>query len=125
MGHKLKEIFLDLLSFNSPRAKVINLSSILFILAVIPVRIVRDGHSICLFKNFIFPFVFGDNCPMQGCECPACGMTRGMSSLLHGKVMDAWNYNKMVFMVFIVMVVMIVVNAIKWKKNGGGSVSKY
>jgi len=70
--------------------------------------------------------IFGGICPDTGifshCNCPACGMTRGLSRLLRGDIQGALAFNKMVIIVFIVMIVLIVINLIKiikeYKKTG-------
>jgi hypothetical protein len=116
---RIKSVFFEFLSFNSERAKVINLSSILFLLAVIPTRMIENGHSICIFKNFIFPAIFGENCSfLGGCDCPACGMTRSFSNILHGNLKRAWSFNKLAFITLTVMIILIIINVIKLiKKN--------
>ena len=125
MRREIKSIFLDLVSFDSAQAKVFNLVMILLSLAVIPSHYIENGHSICIFRNFIIPWLFSGKCPMTGwfanCECPACGLTRAMSRLLHGDLSGAWDYNRAVFLVLVVMVVVIMVNLVKvvnyYKKN--------
>ena len=115
---RIKSVLLEFLSFNSARAKVINLSSILFLFAIIPLRLIENGHSICLFKNFIFPLIFGDNCPLiGGCNCPACGMGRAFGNILHGNLKQAWSHNKLAPLALIVMISIITINAIKLIKD--------
>jgi hypothetical protein len=60
----------------------------LFIFIVIPTSFFESGHSICIIKN-----VFG-------VECPGCGMTRAISSVFHGNLVGAFQYNKLVVIVF-------------------------
>ena len=123
---ELKGIFLDLVSFNTPQARVFNLSAILIALAVVPTKHLVYSPVKCVFKNVILPLVFRGNCPTSGlfagCECPACGMTRAMSRLLHGDVVGAYGFNKGVFLVLLVMLVLIAINLVKsvreYKKNG-------
>ena len=113
---KLSLFFLSLLSFNNPGAIVINLSSILIALTIIPSKYIEYSPFKCVFKNLLLPLIFGGVCPTTGfftnCNCPACGMTRGMSRLLHGDWRGALNYNRMVIVVFVVMVILIMVNII-------------
>jgi len=49
-------------------------------------------------------------------------MTRGLSKLLHGDPIGAWNFNKMVFVVFVVIMVLLITNIIRtvkfYKKTG-------
>lgn len=119
--NKLLSFLIDCLSFNTPKAIVFNLSSILLILAVIPTKVIVNLPTICIFKNFILPIAFKGKCPTSGlfanCECPACGLTRAMSSLLHGNLQAALGYNHLVIIVFIVMVFIIIINLIKIKRN--------
>ena len=118
---KLKSFFLDLLSFNSPKAIVINLSSIFIILASIPTEFLNYSPVKCVFKTIIFPLIFGGVCPEEGffayCNCPACGMTRAMSRLLHGDLVGAYGFNKLVFIVFIIMVIVLITNLYKINKK--------
>ena len=43
---------------------------------------------VCLYRNLF------------GIDCPTCGMTRAFSSVLHGHLLAAWNYNHLVSIVF-------------------------
>lgn len=117
MKQKIKAFILDLLSFDSPQAKVINLVSILLILALVPTGSLQYSPFKCVFKNLILPLVFRGNCPTEGlfadCECPACGLTTAMSRLLHGDLAGAWNHNRLVFAVFLVMLMIIIVNVVR------------
>lgn len=114
---KIKFVFFDFLSFGSPQAKVFNLTSILILLRIIPTSSLSNLPIKCVFKTLILPIIFRGHCPLTGifadCNCPACGMTRGMSRLLRGDFTAAWNFNKMVFIVFVVMVILIIINLIK------------
>ena len=60
----------------------------LCILFFVPTSLLESGHSICLIKN-----VFG-------VECPGCGMTRAILSVLHGNLVGAFQYNKLIVVVF-------------------------
>ena len=115
---RVKSTFFEFLSFNSERAKVVNLSSILLFLTIIPTKVIENGHSICIFKNFIFPTLFGEGCSfIGGCDCPACGMTRSISNILHGNIKRAWSFNKLAFIALTIMVALIIINAIKLIKG--------
>jgi hypothetical protein len=121
MGRKLVKYFLDLISFNSPQAITINIFLIFLVLAIIPASSIIYSPVKCVFKNIILPFVFQNNCPTEGlfahCECPACGMTRGMSRLLHGDIADALRYNRGVPVLFFAMVFVLFLNTVKWSKE--------
>ena len=49
--------------------------------------------DLCLFKRF------------TGYPCPTCGTTRGILSLLHGKYIEAWYYNPLVFTIGIIVII--------------------
>ncbi|MBL7054502.1 DUF2752 domain-containing protein [Candidatus Woesearchaeota archaeon] len=122
---KIKSVFLDIISFGTPQAKVFNLSSVLVIFSVVPTGSLNYLPIRCVFKHFLLPLIFNGNCPADGvfaqCNCPACGMTRAMSRLLHGDISGAYNFNKLIFIVFFVIVSLIVINLVKsvkyYKKN--------
>jgi len=118
---KAKKIFFDIVSFGTPEAIIFNLIVILLILAIIPTSSLGYLPTKCIFKNIILPIVFNGECPetgiFAGCECPACGMTRAMSRLLHGDLNGAWNFNKGVFIVFSAMLAIIIINLRKLAKK--------
>lgn len=121
MGRKLnKNIFdflKDLISFGTPQAIVFNIFLIFLIFSLIPTTTIENTHSVCIFKNIILPIIYENNCPTQGlfanCECPACGMTRAMSSILHLKFKQAYNYNKFIFPLILAMIIILITNSIK------------
>ena len=106
MGRQIKEFFLNCLSFGSPSSRVFNFFSIFFVLRFAPLNYFNPFK--CVFKNYLFPLIFRGNCPVgglfAGCNCPACGLTRAMASLLRGDFVSAFDYNKMVFVVFFFIV---------------------
>ena len=51
-------------------------------LAILPTRWVESGPNMCLVRHFF------------GVECLGCGMTRGVSHLLHGHWQTALAYNR-------------------------------
>ena len=53
---------------------------------------------ICVYRNLF------------GVECPSCGLTRAFSSVLHGQLSAAWNYNHLVVIAFPALAVVAVRN---------------
>jgi hypothetical protein len=51
-------------------------------LAIVPTRWVESGPNVCLVRRLF------------GVECMGCGMTRGVSHLLHGHWQTALAYNR-------------------------------
>ena len=121
----MRQRFLELLGFSTPRAVVIDLVLILAVLAFVPTELLVYSPVKCVFKNVLFPLLFRGSCPTSGpfagCDCPACGMTRGMSRLLHGDLAGAWAYNPLVFVVAALMVVLLIVNGVRWARKGQGT----
>jgi hypothetical protein len=123
---KTKKVLLDVVSFNNPQVIFFNLFLVLLILAIIPTSVLSNSPSRCVFKTIILPIVFHGHCPTSGyfidCNCPACGLTRGMSRLLHGDLAGAYAFNRMVFAVFGIIVVLIIQNFVLsvqyYRRNG-------
>jgi hypothetical protein len=61
---------------------------VLILLSIIPFEFIEGGPTICVFKNIL------------GIECPGCGMTRAFSYMLHGDLIAAVSYNRLVVIVF-------------------------
>ena len=61
---------------------------VLVFLSIIPFEIIEGGPAICVFKNLL------------GIECPGCGMTRAFSCIMHGDLIAAVSYNRLVIIVF-------------------------
>ena len=105
--------FLDILSFNSPFAKVINISGIFIILAFLPQKMLSYSPFQCIFKNFIFPLFF-KGCQsgglFAGCFCPGCGLTRGLSKFLHGDFSEAIKMNILTPLLFSIMLIILIKN---------------
>ncbi|NCS70598.1 MAG: hypothetical protein COY38_04480 [Candidatus Aenigmarchaeota archaeon CG_4_10_14_0_8_um_filter_37_24] len=116
-ANKVKKIIFDFLSFNTPKIRIFNLSSILLFLAILPTDYLSYLPSGCIFKNFILPLIFNKNCLdtgiLAGCSCPACGMTRALSRLMHGDFKGAYNCNRFVFIVFSIMGFLLILDLIK------------
>ncbi len=118
---KIFIFFLDCISFNTPQAIIFNILIIFLMLAIIPTNYLIYSPVKCIFKNVIFPIIFSESCPVAGlfanCECPACGLTRALSSLLHGDISSALNYNVLVIPLFLVMLFVLILNIIKLIKK--------
>ena len=63
-------------------------AGVLVFLSIIPFEIIEGGPTICVFKNLL------------GIECPGCGMTRAFSCIMHGDLIAAVSYNRLVIIVF-------------------------
>jgi hypothetical protein len=118
---RAKKIILDIISFNTPVAIVFNLLLIIFLLAVLPAPVLEMSPFKCVFKTIILPAVFLGNCPTTGlfalCNCPACGLLRGVSRLLHGDLAGALALNKLSVIVLLVMIALIIANFTKIAKK--------
>lgn len=116
MGNALRRL-LEILSFGSPQAIVFNISSIFILLSSLPTQSLVYSPVKCVFKHVILPLIFNGSCPIDGffaeCNCPACGMTRGMSRFLHGDIEGALAFNRLVPLVFIAMIVVLILNMLK------------
>ncbi|MDD3726535.1 MAG: DUF2752 domain-containing protein [Candidatus Ratteibacteria bacterium] len=64
------------------------------VLFFIPLSSLYNLPSICLYKNLF------------GIECPGCGMTRAVLSIIHLKFSEALTYNRLVIVVFPLMAYM-------------------
>jgi hypothetical protein len=77
----------------------------LLALAIIPTGILEKGPVLCVWRNLF------------GIHCPTCGMTRAFSSLLHGKLVSAFEYNKLVVVVFPIYCAILCREAARWRKG--------
>ncbi len=116
---KIKDFAIELLSFGSPRAIVINLVLILVIVAIVPIGQLHFFPSV--FKGIILPLVFGGQCPESGilkdCNIYSTGETRALSKLLDGDIEGAIAYNWLIVFLFPVIVFLIVFNLTKIIRN--------
>ena len=70
-------------------ARVLSIGVILpLFMLIVPLSSLESYPSLCLFKN------------IAGIDCIGCGMTRAVSSLLHGDAEKAYRYNRLVVIVF-------------------------
>jgi hypothetical protein len=111
------QVLKELLSFGSAKAVVINFSLIFFSLAIIPTAFWDSTVSICPWRTFILPLLFRGHCPEEGffaqCLCPGCGLTHAFSALFHGNFVEAYDFNKLVFLVLAVMLLVYLKNIYK------------
>lgn len=114
---KFSSFFLDCAGFRTQKAIVFNLSFIILLLAIIPTDTLANTPVKCVFKHLILPTIFQGDCPetgvFAGCNCPACGLTRGMSRLLHGDMDGALSFNPLTIPLFIIMISLIIINTIR------------
>lgn len=123
---KIKKFLLDIISFNTPQAIVFNLSMAFILLAILPTELLYRSPINGVFMTTIIPWVFKGNCPTEGifanCHAPSCGMTRGMSRLLHGDFAGALEFNRAIFILLFIMLAVLIVNVVKsikeYKKTG-------
>ncbi len=71
----------------------------------VPLSTFESLPSICLYKNIL------------GRECPGCGMTRAVLSLLHFHFSDAFALNRMVMIAFPLIVFLFFKNLLKAVKQ--------
>lgn len=58
------------------------------VLFLLPLHWLEGFGTVCLIKN------------ITGYECPGCGMSHAVISVIHGNFSDAFNYNKLVIVIF-------------------------
>jgi hypothetical protein len=108
--HKIKEILLDIISFDSAQAKVFNFITMFIIAGVLPTDKLKYLPIRSVYENVFHLKLYSS------------GMTRAMSRLFHGDIAGAWQFNKLVFVVVLTMLVLIIINLIicikDYKKNG-------
>jgi len=113
----IKNILLEHISFDSPRATAVNLGLIILLLALIPTSTIIKAPTLCIFKTIILPAAFHSHCPSSGlfmdCNCPACGLIRSTSRLLHGDIQGSINHNRMGIFVLLLMLYLIAINSLK------------
>ena len=112
---------IEIVSLSTPKGRVIAFSFLFSILALLPTRVLSNSPVKCIFKEYVLPFFYKGTCPTSGffayCNCPACGMTRGLSSILHGRFIDAWYFNKLSFVVFSIMIFIVMKDIIVLHKR--------
>lgn len=116
----LKKIFVflkDCVSLNTPQAIIFVIIIIFLFLIIIPTNNISILPTKCIFKNYIFPLIFNNNCPDSGifkdCSCPACGLTRAFSEFFKGNLNRALEYNKLIIPVLIILIFLLISNCYK------------
>ncbi|MBI5215724.1 MAG: DUF2752 domain-containing protein [Ignavibacteriae bacterium] len=75
------------------------------LLAIIPTEVLQTLPTVCVFKNLF------------GVECFGCGVTRAISSVLHGEFQQAWLFNKFIVTIFPLLVFYLTYSYFKSKPN--------
>jgi hypothetical protein len=120
------KFILDLISFNSPLAIVINLTLILLIFSFVPTSNLRYLPIRSLYGDFIIPLFFNNSCLAHGfftnCGFYSVGQTRAISNFLRGDFVSAYRSNKLIFILFLALLAVLIINIIKiykkYKKTG-------
>jgi hypothetical protein len=99
---RIKRFLLDLVSFNTPQANVINFGGLLFLLAFIPTE-----KLYYLPVRSVYETIFGVT-PYSS------GILRGLSRLLHGDVQGAIAFNQLTLLVFVVILLLLFLNIRLW-----------
>jgi len=124
---KFLKVACRLATFGSPQAVVYNFSVILFMLMVVPTAFFESLPIKCVWKTYIIPLFFHGHCPTSGifsdCRCPGCGLTRGISSILHGDFSAGQDHNRLSIFVLLYILALILLNLIKMKKSTGGGLT--
>jgi len=82
-----------------------------------PLRLAGAGMLAVAAVRPWLPATLGPPCPLRtvtGVPCPFCGMTRGVTSLVHGQVSAAFSYNPGAFLVVAMALVLLV--AWRWQR---------
>lgn len=77
---------------NIRKAKLVGLFFVPVLLSLIPLDMVENGDTLCLYKN------------LTGGDCYGCGITRACFNFLHLNFEKALDFNKGVIVVFPLMV---------------------
>jgi len=78
-------------------------------LVAISLALVLDVRN----QHVVFPtwgFALPESCwfkRLTGMECPGCGLTRSVVSLVHGNFLDAWHFNPGGYLFFAIFVVQV------------------
>ena len=82
-----------------------------------PLRVAGAGMLAVAAVRPWLPSTLGPPCPLRtvtGVPCPFCGMTRGVTALVHGQLSSAFSYNPGAFLVVAMAIVLLV--AWRWQR---------
>jgi len=82
-----------------------------------PLRVAGAGMFAVAAVRPWLPATIGPPCPLRtvtGVPCPFCGMTRGVTALVHGQLSAAFSYNPGAFLVVAMALVLLV--AWRWQR---------
>ena len=91
MGSKVKKIFSKIISLSYPKYRFFTLAGVILILAIIPINYLESMPNLSICSRVL------------GKYCYSVGITRGVSSLLKGKILQAIDYNILAILVLIIM----------------------
>ncbi len=115
-GNLTKKL-ISLVSLDGPKSVCIVLIFVLIFLFFFPTENLSNLPVKSVYSQFVIPTFFNNSCPESGifknCGFYSIGQTRGVSSILHGKFDEAWNYNPLSFLLIGVMFVLIIFNLLK------------
>lgn len=75
--------------------------------AIVPPQLLDKTPAICPFRA------------LTGCPCLGCGMTRAFVNVMHGKLSDAFEHNRLVVIVFPLIFLMSVIQFISLFRSSG------
>lgn len=99
---RILRLFLDHVSFATPRAQVLNFTGILLLLAAWPTSKLSLLPVRSVWENAF------------GFKPYSSGMMRALSRLLHGDFTGAWEYNPLAYAVLPLLLTLIAWNARRW-----------
>jgi hypothetical protein len=82
------ECTIDRSAANLQYFKILIVTAALYLFYMLPKTYLGDTYPICLFRIF------------TGKQCPGCGTTRAVWSILHFKFNEAFAYNKLIIVTF-------------------------
>lgn len=105
---KSQNIFWEITTLSTPRARVVVFSLFLIFLALFPTQYLGEKGGHCIFHSFLFPLIL-----KQSYYCLGCGLTHAVSRVMHGDFLGAYYYSKMIILVFPLILVILISDIIK------------